>query len=199
MIRVNLLHEVLAQGRPGKGSERSLGLSAADLEGSQAPRGGVPWVAALVALLVGSLGGVHALLVKGLLTKASARKVQLERERRAYDPYISLEKTFRDRREALQRKEEVMTALKRQQALPVHLLEELASSLPQEVWFRKLSQKGALVTIEGEARNFESINAFFNNLQGRSRWFRRLSYPGAKRGATGSFEFTISFELQNGV
>ncbi|MFZ4512418.1 MAG: PilN domain-containing protein, partial [Geothrix sp.] len=93
----------------------------------------------------------------------------------------------------------VMTALKRQQALPVHFMEELANSLPDDVWFKKVVQKGAIVTIEGEGRNFESINAFYGNLQSRTRWFKKISYPGAKRGASGAFEFTISFELQNAV
>ena len=74
-----------------------------------------------------------------------------------------------------------------------------ASSLPDDVWFKKVSQKGSIVTIEGEARNFESINAFYGNLQSRTRWFKKINYPGAKRGSTGSFDFTISFELQNAV
>jgi Tfp pilus assembly protein PilN len=55
------------------------------------------------------------------------------------------------------------------------------------------------VTVEGEARNFESINAFYGNLQSRTRWFKKINYPGAKRSTTGEFEFTISFELQNAV
>jgi Tfp pilus assembly protein PilN len=196
MIRVNLLEEVLSPKGSGKPGERHFDLPEAP--GEAAGQGqGFPFVGLTVAMSLGSMAFVHALLLQSVLTQASAKKVQLERERKQYDPYISLEKKFRERKDALQKKEEVMTALKRQQALPVHLMEELANSLPSDVWFKKLIQKGNLITIEGEGRNFESINAFFGALQTRERWFRKLSYPGAKRSPNGSFEFTISFELQN--
>ena len=133
------------------------------------------------------------------VAKAERKKAELEIDRKQYEPYIALEKKFRDKKEGLQKKEEVMTTLKRQQNLPVHFLEELANSLPDDVWFKRVAQKGSLVTIEGEGRNFEAINAFYGNLQSRTRWFKKIAYPGAKRGANGAFEFTISFELQNAV
>jgi len=88
---------------------------------------------------------------------------------------------------------------RRRRALPVHFIEELANSLPDDVWFKKIAQKGMTITIEGEGRNFESINAFYGNLQSRTRWFKKINYPGAKRATSGAFEFTISFELQNAV
>ena len=123
----------------------------------------------------------------------------MEKDKKQYYPYIALEKQFRQKKQALQQKEEVMTNLKRQQALPVHFLEELANSIPDDVWFKKITQNGSTITIDGEARNFEAINAFYGNLQSRTRWFQKINYPGARRVASGSLEFTITFELQNAV
>jgi len=146
-----------------------------------------------------SFGGGYYPWLKSEFTREEKKKAELEREKKQYEPFIALEKKFREKKDALQKKEEVMTTLKRQQALPVHFMEELANSLPDDVWFKKVSQKGMTITVEGEGRNFESINAFYGNLQSRTRWFKKINYPGAKRGTSGAFEFTISFELQNAV
>jgi Tfp pilus assembly protein PilN len=153
----------------------------------------------VVGLVLAATGGVYYLWLNSEFTKAEQKKADLERDKQQYEPFIALEKKFREKKDSLQKKEEVMTTLKRRQALPVHFLEELANSLPDDVWFKRVDQKGMTITVEGEGRNFESINAFYGNLQSRTRWFKKINYPGAKRGASGAFEFTISFELQNAV
>ena len=198
MIRINLLGDALgkvASKGPGQGGTEPVQVyNPGATSGSRIPVAGVA-----VGLVLAALGGVYYLVLNNEVGRAERRKAELEREKQQYEPYIALEKKFREKKESLQKKEEVMTALKRQQALPVHLMEELANSLPDDVWFKKISQKGMLITIEGEARNFEAINAFQGNLQSRTRWFKKVSYPGAKRAGSGALEFTISFELQNAV
>lgn len=198
MIRINLLGDALSKATsrvPGQGGTEPVQVYAPDA----GLRSRIPVAGLAVGLALAALGGVYYLLLNNEVVRAERRKAELEREKQQYEPYIALEKKFREKKESLQKKEEVMTALKRQQALPVHLMEELANSLPDDVWFKKISQKGMVITIEGEGRNFEAINAFYGNLQSRTRWFKKLSYPGAKRAASGAFEFTISFELQNAV
>jgi Tfp pilus assembly protein PilN len=199
MIKINLLGDALAQAGGKKGGEKSSVEPVQVYTGEGGSRSQVPIAGVLAGLFFAALGGVYYLWLNSEFTRAEQKKVELERDKKQYEPYIALEKTFRDKKAALQKKEEVMMTLKRQQALPVHFLEELANSLPDDVWFKKVSQKGMQITIEGEGRNFESINSFYGNLQSRTRWFKKINYPGAKRGATGSFEFTISFELQNAV
>lgn len=161
-----------------------------------APR---PTAGLLVALLMLSGGGLYALLLRDRLAKARAWSMELERAHQASAGYRALVEGGRIRQEMLRRKEEALLALTREQALPVHLVQELVACLPREVWFKKLTQRGAQVTLEGEALDFESINTFFGNLQAHGRWFRKPVYPGAKRGPSGAFEFTLSFELQNGA
>lgn len=199
MIKINLLGDALNQGPGKKGADKATAEPVQIYTGEAGSRSSLPIAGVVVGLLFTVLGGVYYIWLNSEFTKAEKRKAELDRDRRQYEPYIALEKTFREKKASLQKKEEVMTALKRQQSLPVHFLEELANSLPDDVWFKKITQKGSIITIEGEGRNFESINAFYGNLQSRTRWFKKINYPGAKRGSTGSFDFTISFELQNAV
>jgi Tfp pilus assembly protein PilN len=199
MIKINLLGDALAQAGAKKGGDKATSEPVQVYTGEGGSRARLPIAGVVVGLIFTALGGVYYLKLSSDFTKAEQKKAELERDKKQYEPFIALEKKFREKKEALQKKEEVMTALKRQQALPVHFLEELANSLPDDVWFKKVAQKGMTVTIEGEGRNFEAINALYGNLQSRSRWFKKINYPGAKRGAAGAFEFTISFELQNAV
>jgi Tfp pilus assembly protein PilN len=199
MIKINLLGDALAQAGSKKGGDKASAEPVQVYTGEGGMRSSLPVAGVMVGLAFAAIGGIYYLVLNNQFTKAEKRKAELEQDKKQYEPYIALEKKFREKKDALQKKEEVMTTLKRQQALPVHFMEELANSLPDDVWFKKVAQKGMLITIDGEARNFESINAFYGNLQSRTRWFKKINYPGAKRGTAGSFEFTISFELQNAV
>jgi Tfp pilus assembly protein PilN len=199
MIKINLLGDALAGAGAKKSGDKASAEPVQVYTGEGASRSSLPIAGVVVGLLFAALGGGYYIWLNSEVTRFEKRKVDLERDKRQYEPYIAMEKQFREKKEALQKKEEVMTGLKRQQALPVHFMEELANSLPDDVWFKKVTQKGSAITIEGEGRNFEAINAFYGNLQSRTRWFKNINYPGAKRGTTGSFEFTISFELQNAV
>ena len=199
MIKINLLGDALAQTGTKKGSDKASAEPAQIYTGEGGSRSSLPIAGVVVGLAFTALSGIYFLWLNNEFTKAERRKAELEIDRKQYEPYIALEKKFREKKDALQKKEEVMTTLKRQQTLPVHFLEELANSLPDDVWFKKITQKGTSITIDGEGRNFEAINAFYGNLQSRTRWFKKINYPGAKRTTTGSFEFSISFELQNAV
>ena len=89
-----------------------------------------------------------------------------------------------------------MLELKNNQHLPVHLLEELANSLPDDVWFKEITQKGMNINIRGESSSFEAINQFRNRLVEKNKWFQNINYPAANKvGRT--VEFTISCDLKN--
>ena len=200
MIKINLLGDALASSGGKKGADKGTVEPAQVYAGSEGvTRSSLPIAGLIVGILFAALGGLYYVWLNNAFTQAKAKKAELERDKKQYEPYIALEKKFRQKKEALQKKEEVMTNLKRQQALPVHFLEELANSVPDDVWFKKITQKGSTITIDGESRNFEAINAFYGNLQSRTRWFKKINYPGARRVSSGSLEFTITFELQNAV
>jgi hypothetical protein len=92
--------------------------------------------------------------------------------------------------------EEALVSLRKQQAVPVRILKELADSLPDNLGFRKVNIKGNTVFLEGDARNIETLNVFQENLRARSRCFRTISDPNVKPGPGGNVEFMTTFTFQ---
>ncbi len=194
MIRINLLGDALAQGS-GKKAERAEPMQVyAQDEG--AGRSTLPIAGILFGLLFSAIGGIYYIWLNNEIDRANQKRDTLAKQVEELKKYIDLEKKFRDQKEALQKKEEVMLNLKRTQELPVHFMEELANSLPDDVWFREITQTGMNVTIKGEARTFEAVVLFYNRIQSRTRWFKNVNYPGGGKQGN-SIQFTISFDLQN--
>lgn len=193
MIRINLLGDALAQ--TAKKVDRA---EAAQVygEGEAGARSTLPIAAIVVGLLFSSVGGIYYAVLNNEQQKKEAKRTELEEQKAELQKFIELEKKFREQKEALQKKEEVMLGLKRTQQLPVHFLEELANSIPEDVWFSEVSYKGTSVSIKGEARTFEAVKRFYDNLQERPRWFKNVNYPGGSRKGS-RVEFTLSFDLLN--
>lgn len=193
MIRINLLGDALSQ--TGKKADRQEPAQVyGEAEGGR--RSALPIAAIVVGLLFASLGGVYYLILNKEQDQKELRKADLEKQKLELQKYIEQEKKFREQKEALQKKESVMLGLKKAQQLPVHFLEELANSIPEDVWFVDLSWKGSTITIKGEARTSEAIYRFVGNLQDRPRWFKNVVNPGGTRVGT-RVEFSLSFELLN--
>ena len=135
-------------------------------------------------------------LVRIMPTDADRGEIPYRIKKLELDKYIQLEKTFRAQKDSLEKKKQVMLGLKTYQHLPVHLLEELANAMPDDVWFKEINQKGLSISIKGESSSFEAINQFRNRLLGAPKWFQNVNYPAANKvGRT--VEFTISCDLKN--
>ena len=128
--------------------------------------------------------------------QAQEKIAKLEQQKLELAKYTALEKKFREDKEALQKKKEIMLGLKTAQQLPVHLIEELANTVPDDVWFKEIVQKGTGITIKGESSSFEAINLFRSKLNEQTKWFGNVNYPKADK-KVGVVEFTISFDLKN--
>lgn len=195
MIKINLLGESLSQA-----GARAAAAEPAALYAEQGPRKSLPIAGVLVGLLAASLGGVYYLYLSNQIDHKRAQAVQLQKTLDELKPYIDLEAKFRKKKEELQNKEQVLVDLRKRMQLPVYFLQELADCLPDDVWFQSITQNGMAITIQGQARNFESINTFYGNLQQRTRWFKSVNYPGGQKDSTGTWvNFTITFQLQNAV
>lgn len=199
MIKINLLGESLSQA-----GARAAAAEPAALYADEGARKTLPIAGVVVGLLAASIGGIYYLYLNNQIDTKKARLAELTH--RLEDPpeklnqYIALEATFRKKKEELQNKEQVLVDLRKRMQLPVYFLQELADSLPDDVWFQSIQQKGMAITIQGQARNFESINTFYGNLQQRTRWFKSVNYPGGQKDAQGNWvNFTITFQLQNAV
>lgn len=193
MIKINLLGDTLAQ-VAGKKTEKAEVQVFAEGEGSG--RSSFPIAGVLLGVILTSLGGVYYVWLNGKVEKARQEQVELQAKKKELEKYIQLEKTFRAQKDSLQKKKEVMQALKNNQAVPVHLLEQLANCLPDDVWFKEISQKGMNISIKGESSSFEAINQFRSRLLEQGKWFQNVNYPAATK-KDRTVEFTISCDLKN--
>lgn len=194
MIKINLLGDALAQGS-GKKLDKAEPMQVY-VQDEGAGRSTLPIAAILFGLLFSAIGGVYYIWLTNQIDRSNQKRDQLAKQVEELKKYIDLEKKLRDQKEAMQKKEEVMLNLKKNQELPVHFMEELANSLPDDVWFREVTQNGMNITIKGESQTFEAVVLFYNRIQSRTRWFKNVNYPGA--GKQGNIiSFSISFDLQN--
>ena len=75
---------------------------------------------------------------------------------------------FKAQRELLKRKVELITDLKRNQSVPVHLLDEISASLPEFLWLEQLNESGSAVSLAGKATNYNAVSNLYNNLRDSS-------------------------------
>ncbi|MBS1766796.1 MAG: PilN domain-containing protein [Acidobacteria bacterium] len=193
MIKINLLGESLAQA-----GARAATSEPAALYAEEGARKSLPIAGVLLGLAGVVAGGIYFLILNNQIEAKKQKAAELQKELDELKPFIDLEAKFRKKKEELQNKENVLVDLRKRMQLPVYFLSELADSLPDDVWFQSVQQTGTTITIQGQARNFESINAFYNNLQQRTRWFKSVNYPGGQKNGDW-VNFTITFQLQNAV
>jgi len=194
MIKINLLGDTLAQASNKKADKADAVQVYAEAEG--AGRSSLPIAGVLIGLILASFGGIYYVWLHGKVVEATRIQAELQAKKKELEKYTQLEKTFQAQKAALAKKKEVMMGLKAFQHLPVHLLEELANALPDDVWFKEINQKGLNITIKGQSASFEAINLFRNRLLEQKKWFQNVNYPAANKvGRT--VEFTISCDLKN--
>jgi Tfp pilus assembly protein PilN len=194
MIKINLLGDTLAQ-VGGKKADKAESIPVY-AEGEGSGRASFPIAGVLLGVILTSLGGVYYIYLNGKVEVARRQQAELQAKKKDLEKYIQLEKTFRSQKDLLQKKKEVMLTLKTTQQLPVHLLEQLANCLPDDVWFKEISQKGMNISIKGESSSFEAINQFRSRLLEQSKWFQNVNYPAANK-KDRTVEFTISCDLKN--
>ncbi|MDR1841540.1 MAG: PilN domain-containing protein [Holophagales bacterium] len=193
MIRINLLKDLFVHsGAKGGKNEQSEVVS----EVRSSPKSTLPVVGILFCLIFSGIGGLYYFWLNKQIADQEERSAALTAEKQALEPYFKLEEQFRKQKEELQKKEQVLTRLKKQQQLPVYFLHELGNSLPDNVWFVKVSTKGQKVEIRGESLTEDAIYHFRNNLVAKSQWFRNVNFSGANR-KDKKLEFTLTFDLMN--
>lgn len=194
MIKINLLGDTLAQASAKKPEKAEPVQVYAEAEGTG--RASFPIAGVLLGVLLPCLGGVYYVYLNKEVDRETRTQATLQAQKKDLEKYIQLEKTFRTQKEALEKKKEVMLGLKSFQHLPVHLLEEIANCVPDDVWFKEVAQKGLTISITGESSSFEAINQFRTRLQEQGKWFQNVNQPMAnKNGRT--VEFTLSCNLKN--
>jgi len=191
MIKINLLKDPFVQSSARGGGRNDYGNVSPETKQSNST---LPTPGLLCCLLFCGIGGLYYLWLSGNVKAEEKRNAALAAEKKTLEPYFKLERQYREQKEDLKRKEEVLTRLKKQQQLPVYFLQELGNSLPENVWFVKISTKGQKVEIRGESVTEDAIYHFRNNLVAKTQVFKNVNFAGANR-KDKKLEFTLTFDM----
>lgn len=99
---------------------------------------------------------------------------------------------FKAQKEILARKIELITNLKKRQALPVHILDQVSRNLPDFVWLDQMTSTQNQITITGKATTYTAVTKFYNNLS------RSGLFEGVTLGRTFETPEGVSFSMTCG-
>ncbi len=71
---------------------------------------------------------------------------------------------YKKQKALLTRKIDLITALKKQQEVPVHILDQVSKNLPSALWLESLDANNNSISISGKATNYNAVSNFYNNL-----------------------------------
>ena len=103
-----------------------------------------------------SLKGTTAQL-KNDIEVADAELERLSEVRRKRDEYTR-------QKELLERKIELITNLKKQQAAPVHILDQISRNLPDFLWLETMTSTANAISVSGKATTYNAVSNFYGNL-----------------------------------
>jgi type IV pilus assembly protein PilN len=135
-----------------------------------------------------SLSGESARLADELVTA--------ERETGRLQTLIQQVEQFERQRQQLQQRVSLIEELRKDQAGPVRLLDEISRALPEMLWLTQMKQEAAgEVTIEGRCLALTALSDFVGNLE-QSRYFARpvdivTSQVAPAAGGTDLITFTV--------
>jgi Tfp pilus assembly protein PilN len=172
----------------------------------KAPKAKAPGAAA-----VGAGGGLQSALLLAILLLAmlfvawqwyslgKEKREWVEKNRQADAELVRLAEVrkkgeeYQRQRDQLERKVNLITQLKKNQAVPVHILDQISKNLPDFLWLDSMAETGNTLSIRGKATNFNAVANFYNNLAA-SRWFRNVIQGTVQEVAEGvSFTLTCEF------
>ncbi len=182
MIRINLL-EAPETKKSGKGTWKpSLSGSATGLA-----------AAAIILICLAFIGWKYVSLNKQTellnseIAAADQELRELEKARRTVDEY-------QKKKRSLEQRVTLISDLKSQQRVPVHLLDQISHEIPEFLWLDKMVDKGKRIEISGRATTYNAVSNFYNNLKD-SPYFEDVELGNTQRVAEGvSFHLTTSFE-----
>jgi type IV pilus assembly protein PilN len=79
---------------------------------------------------------------------------------------------FETRKAVLQQRVTLIEQLRRGQAAPVHVLDEISKAVPDRLWLVSLGQRDKDFTIEGRTTSLTALSDFVANLEA-SGWFKK--------------------------
>ncbi len=89
---------------------------------------------------------------------------QIDTQNRALQKKIGQVKDFEQKKADLEKKLAVLASLKENKSGPVHLLDELSSSLPDNLWLTSFKESGGRISLSGIADTEKTVALFMKSL-----------------------------------
>jgi type IV pilus assembly protein PilN len=122
----------------------------------------------LSALLGGIIGGAIFTWYQGQISSQQERNQFLTQEIAKLDAEIKDIATLQQQIASLRARQTAVEDLQAGRNLPVHLLEELVSQLPEGVFLRSMKQENMSVLVTGTAQSQERVSELLRNLSNNS-------------------------------
>jgi len=141
-------------------------------------------------------------------SRAADLKTRQQKLARTRDDIAQLERiigevrNIKEQQQALQQKLDVLERLKAGRSGPVHMMDELATITPKQLWLTKMEERtGGVVIFSGVAPSIDDVSAFMTALK-TSKYFsavelRRTS--ASTPAAGGASDRLVSFEITTAV
>ncbi len=182
MIKINLAAERKVQ--KSSGPSRSFKF---ELGGSKN--------ALLGLILVAGLGiaGFWWWSLSGEMADWKKKNQEAEAELKRLEDVRAKGEHYKAQKALLERKINLITELKKQQAVPVHMLDQVSKNLPDFLWLESMSASNNQINVAGKATTYNAVSNFYNNLHG-SGYFNGVALGGASEVPEGvSFNMNSSF------
>lgn len=125
---------------------------------------------ALSALLGGIICGAVYTWYQGRITEQQARNVFLQKEAARLDAEIKDIASLQAEIASLRARQTAVENLQADRNMPVHLLEEIVSELPDGIYLKSMKQENQSVLLTGVAQSQERVSDLLRNLSTKTKW-----------------------------
>jgi type IV pilus assembly protein PilN len=94
---------------------------------------------------------------QGKIQEAQKELARLEEVQKKGDYYKA-------QKERLERQIQLVTDLKKQQQVPVHILDQVSKNLPDFLWLDAMTAQANQISVRGNATTYNAVSNFYNNL-----------------------------------
>lgn len=127
----------------------------------------------LAALLGGMICGAVYVWYQGQIGSQQERNAFLQTEIKRLDEEIKDIATLQAEIASLRARQTAVEDLQGDRNLPVHLLDELVTQLPDGIYLTSMKQEGQNVLLTGVAQSQERVSELLRNLANQSTWLSK--------------------------
>jgi Tfp pilus assembly protein PilN len=99
------------------------------------------------------------------LKRVQQDKVTAQAELKRLEEVRKKADAFKTQKELLERKINLITELKKKQAVPVHILDQVSRNLPEFMWLDSLTASANAINIVGKATTYNAVSNLYDNLR----------------------------------